>query len=279
MSYAILYRAMFVKLSDGTFIPITESGDNNVWDVDRNRRSRSWSNERWLHRTDEQRKRYSLTQQEILCSIQQQIQDTITRYAGQQPSYAKEPYTEELILKELSYFTAVTVYGHSVTSAAQYLGFFKSGFRHAVTMEEAGGVRLSWCEVSEDGKSSKYHTDHARNEKELADKWAEHLSQGRTPWIGFSEYSGESAWQAMKTRTAKPRAERQTPTEQHIVAFSYQCCERYMTKLTSRKIFFNPFKDDAHKFSSRKIAENAMERIVKRFPQFSNVRVETISVP
>lgn len=279
MSYAILYRAMFVKLSDGTFIPITESGDNNVWDVDRNRRSRNWSNERWLHRTDEQRKRYSLTQQEILCSIQQQIQDTITRYAGQQPSYAKEPYTEELILKELSYFTAVTVYGHSVTSAAQYLGFFKSGFRHAVTMEEAGGVRLSWCEVSEDGKSSKYHTDHARNEKELADKWAEHLSQGRTPWIGFSEYSGESAWQAMKTRTAKPRAERQTPTEQHIVAFSYQCCERYMTKLTSRKIFFNPFKDDAHKFSSRKIAENAMERIVKRFPQFSNVRVETISVP
>lgn len=277
MSYAILYRAMFIKLSNGTFIPITESGDNNVWDVDRNRRSRSWSNERNLHRTDEQKRRYALTQQEILCSVQQQIQDTITRYAGQQPSYAKEPYTEELILKELSYFTAVTVYGHSVTSAAQYLSFFKSGFRHAVTMEEAGGVRLSWYEVSEDGKSSKYHTDQARDEKELADKWAEHISQGRTPWIGFSEYFGEIAWQAMKARTAKARPERKAPTEQHIISFTYQSCERYVTNLKSRKIFFNPFKDSAYRYDSRKLAENARERIIKRFPQFSNVRVITVS--
>lgn len=48
MSYSILYRSMFVKLSDGRFIPMMEIGDNNVWDCTygrgRNRRSRSWSN-------------------------------------------------------------------------------------------------------------------------------------------------------------------------------------------------------------------------------------------
>ena len=47
MSYSILYRSMFVKLSDGRFIPMMEMGDNNVWDCSyggRARRSRSWSN-------------------------------------------------------------------------------------------------------------------------------------------------------------------------------------------------------------------------------------------
>ena len=48
MSYSILYRSMFVELSDGRFIPMMEMGDNNVWDCNygrgRDRRSRSWSN-------------------------------------------------------------------------------------------------------------------------------------------------------------------------------------------------------------------------------------------
>ena len=48
MSYSILYRSMFVKMSDGRFIPMMEMGDNNVWDCNygrgRGRRSRSWSN-------------------------------------------------------------------------------------------------------------------------------------------------------------------------------------------------------------------------------------------
>ena len=48
MSYSILYRSMFVKMSDGRFIPMMEMGHNNVWECNygrgRNRRARSWSN-------------------------------------------------------------------------------------------------------------------------------------------------------------------------------------------------------------------------------------------
>ena len=48
MSYSILYRSMFIKMSDGRFIPMMEMGDNNVWECNyghgRNRRVRSWSN-------------------------------------------------------------------------------------------------------------------------------------------------------------------------------------------------------------------------------------------
>ena len=46
MSYSILYRSMFVKMSNGKYIPMMEMGDNNVWDYGRGhaKRSRSWSN-------------------------------------------------------------------------------------------------------------------------------------------------------------------------------------------------------------------------------------------
>lgn len=48
MSYSILYRSMFVKLSDGRYIPMMEMGDNNVYEPSygrgKARRARSWSN-------------------------------------------------------------------------------------------------------------------------------------------------------------------------------------------------------------------------------------------
>ena len=48
MSYSILYRSMFVKMSNGKYIPMMEMGDNNVWDCSYGRgcakRSRSWCN-------------------------------------------------------------------------------------------------------------------------------------------------------------------------------------------------------------------------------------------
>ena len=45
MSYTIMYRSMFVKLSDGRFIPMVEMGDNNVRDWN-GRRSRLW--QQWV---------------------------------------------------------------------------------------------------------------------------------------------------------------------------------------------------------------------------------------
>ena len=48
MSYSILYRSMFVKMSNGKYIPMMEMGDNNIWDCSygrgRAKRSRSWCN-------------------------------------------------------------------------------------------------------------------------------------------------------------------------------------------------------------------------------------------
>lgn len=48
MSYTILYKSMFVELSNGKYIPMMEIGDNNVYEANygrgKARRARSWSN-------------------------------------------------------------------------------------------------------------------------------------------------------------------------------------------------------------------------------------------
>lgn len=278
MSYSIFYRAMFIKMSNGEYIPMIESGDNNVWDVDRNRRSRSWSSCRWLHESEQQRRRFSLTESEILDAARREILRTIESYAGEEPAFGGQPYTEEQIRADLGFFNAIKVSGHQTTTASQFLNFFKSGLRNAVTFDELRcGVRLSWYELSDDKTSSRWCTDYAADEDELARKWTEYLGKGITPWIGLSESNAECAWKLVKERSRKPRPERKAPTEFFIIAFNYAECERYMVSLSSRNMKFNPWKDNAYKYSSRKMAENAAQRITARFSQVKDVRVEKIS--
>ncbi len=268
---------MFIKMSDGTYIPMIESGDNNVYDVDRNRRSREWCSCRWLHESEEQRKLYSLTEKDILATAQREVDKTIERYVGTKEPFTEAEITKENVLMNLGYFNCIQISGHSVTSASRFLNFIKSGIRNAVAMDNLrSGLRFSWYETSEDGQSSKYCSDYAKNENELAEKWKEFQSRGITPWIGLSEAAGEYSWLEMKSRTRKPRAERKKPSEFFIIAFRYAGCDRFMVKLTSRNIKFNSWREYAHKYSSRKLAENALENISRRFNQLSDIRVECV---
>lgn len=277
MSYSIFYRAMYIKMRNDEYIPLIESGDNNVWDVDRNRRSREWTSCRWLHESDEQRARYSLTEKEILDAAQKEIDKTLERNVGKEPAFGGPLYTKEDVLKDLGFFNGIKVNGNSTTSAASFYNFMKSGIRHAIRMDEMRcGLRLSWYELTEDGKSSRWCTDYACNEEELSQKWEMYRNKGITPWIGLSEASAEYEWEAMKMKTQKPKAARKTPTEYFIIAFTYCSTERFVVKLTSSNLKFNPFRDRAYRYSSRKLAENAGERIARRFNQVSNIRVESI---
>lgn len=278
MSHTIFYRAMFIKMSDGTYIPLIESGDNNVWDVDRNRRSRDWCSCRWMHETDEQRRRFSLTEEEILDTARREITSTVEKYAGEEPPFGGSPYRKEQVLADLGFFNCIRISGHTTTSASCFFNFIKSGIRNAVTFDEMRcPVRLSWYELSEDKKTSKWCTDYAKDESELALKWAGHLAQGRTPSIGLSEGNAEYAWETVKARNRRPRTERKKPTEQFVIAFDYGGVERFLVKLTSRNLKFNPWKDCAHKYASRKVAENTAASISRRFGQLSNIRIEPMT--
>lgn len=272
MSYSIFYRAMFLKMSDGTFIPMIESGDNNVWEVGRNRRAREWTACRWLHESDEQRRLFSLAEKDIIEAAQNEIDKTLERYVGTEPAFGGEKYTREAVLSNLGFFNGIKVYGRSETSAAAFLGFIKSGIRNAVTWDDLAqlgcSVHLGWYE-----EGGNYRREYAASENELAEKWAKCLEEGvKYPWIGFSECVGDVLWRKVQQR--RPKVERKKPTEFFVIGFSYQFCERYVVELTSRNLKFNPFKDSAHRYASRKVAENVAERIGRRFSQVSNIRVE-----
>lgn len=269
MSYSIFYRAMFIKMNNGDYIPMIESGDNNVWEADNRRRAREWNACRWCFETPEQRKRYALSEQEILGLAQEEVNKQLEN-VGRTPPFGGEPYTREKVLNEFSYFAAIQIYGHSNTTAAQFLNFFKSGLRNAVAFDELpGAIHLSWW------KEGKYQCDFAADEEELQEKWKSCLTQGFTPYLSLSDYIAENAWQEIKNRNRK-NSKRNEPDKTLVIAFEYQGCTRYLTKLSSRRIWFNPFPDDAHRYASRKIAENTVTGITRRFPQFSNIHVENI---
>ena len=275
MSYTIFYRAMFIKLSDGTFIPMIESGDNNVWEACNRRRARDWSACRWMHESEEQRKRISLTEEEIVGSALLEINRIRERYVGEEPAFGGPKYTEENVMKDFSYFSCVHISGHSTSSAKTFLNFIKSGFRNAVTMDKLQewecSVCLGWWE------QDKYQSDYAQDEKELLDKWNMYLAKGIIPYVCLSSQNAEYAWSMVKTRNMKPKKERRKPTECFIIRFTLAGCDRYLVKLTSRNLQYNPYEDCAHKYVSRKVAENTAASIARRFSQISNIRVEQVA--
>ena len=81
MSYTILYRSLFVKLRSGKYLPIVESGDNNVYEYNNRRRARSWQNDGSLYIFAN--RHYDLTADEIMAGIENIINDDKKRYVGQ----------------------------------------------------------------------------------------------------------------------------------------------------------------------------------------------------
>ena len=284
MSYTIFYRAMFIKLSNGEYIPMIENGDNNVYDADTRRRSRSWNSCRWLHETEEQRKRFSLTADEILDAARKEILKTIESYSGQEPAFGGTPYTEEQIRADLGFFNCIKITGHPVTSAKQFLNFMKSGLRNAVTFEEMrSGVRLSWYEKTEGSMWDRRCTDYAKDEEELTRKWTEHLEQGRTPWIELSDANADYAWCLVKNRNGKPERQPKEHNDYYIISFihsDYGTEQHFcLYSISTRRMRYVREKGFARTYSSQKNAEKVVAKIKSRFDKVKNIWIEKVSRP
>lgn len=266
---------MFIKMKDETYIPMIESGESNIWEWNNKRRARDWSSCRWNFESEEQKKSYSLTEKEILDAAQRDIDMHVERYAGQKEPFSEHVYTKEEILKNLGWFNCIRITGRSETTAGQFLGFFKSGIRNAVTLEElrkAGcSFRLSWW------KGEEHFSECAFSEEELSQKWQECLDKGFTPYIGLSPSGAEYLWRDMKLRTRREKPAPKKHDEYHIVTFDYYGSRKYVTQLTTRKLRFNEFPSYAHKYVTKKAAENAAGRISRSYANITNVRTERVS--
>lgn len=143
MSHTILYNRLFIKLKDGSFIPLVQAGDNNVYDIDpltgREKRSRDW--EGWIFG----KRKTSYTREEIYDYLNERRASVLKDYQSDN--------SEQDIISHYGWFKAVTLYGKScsTTSFSAYSNFFLKGMENAISFEEfvgaCGGLQVTrWDE-------------------------------------------------------------------------------------------------------------------------------------
>lgn len=253
MSYSILYRSMFVKMSDGKYIPLVEMGDNNVYDVTwrgRGRRSREW--QQWVI----DRKRLTYTRDEIMDSVEDMINKYKEQYANKpKPDYEHSEgiWTEHDVEKRFGYFSALAIDGNghcNITSAQQVRNFFLKGFEQAVSFDEPNLILdLHWC--------TEYpHYEHrkATTEQELLTLWEELKAEKRDIWVGYGSWV-EFLWDKHRRRTERK------PSQPKTTGFVVQFGRDYIYQMSSRRMWRTCYLESAKKYASLASARKAADKL------------------
>ena len=137
MSYNILYRSMFVKLSDGRYIPMMEMGDNNVWECSygrgKQKRVRSWSNIN-LYKGQK-----FFTKDEVkkcLDNWKGEVDKKIEEYRNRDDEWCRNAAEKA----NFGFFDAIAVYGKGGTWGTSWndvKNIIMGGFKNCLSFEDA----------------------------------------------------------------------------------------------------------------------------------------------
>lgn len=128
MSYSILYKRLFIRMSDNTVIPLIQSGDNNLYNEGlhsrRQIRVRSWSG--CLLCDD----KLSYSLQEIKDYLEYKYQHALT--------YMEPGQTEKDVREHFGWYASLALYGYhtSTTTYSAYKRFFISGYEDAIPFKD-----------------------------------------------------------------------------------------------------------------------------------------------
>ena len=271
MSHTILYRSLFVKLRSGKYLPIVESGDNNVYEYNNRRRARSWQNDGSLYIFSN--RHYDLAADEIMAGIENMINDDKKRYVGQLTDrYDKEcttRYTEEDVERDYSYFSGLTLSscGNKWASANQIRNFFKRAIENAVDADEVD-FYVGWT-TDYPNKEHRYPS----TETELWAAISEGLAGGYHPWISCSNADSILYLRQCKRSNeyCKKRYERAKARKKgYAVTIDYD----YLLKATPRRFHLCGSVHDAHIYASLASAEKIRDRIIRSNYSSKIVEVE-----
>lgn len=264
MSYTILYRSMFVRLSDGRFIPMVEMGDNNVWEAGNQRRARDW--QQW-HIGD--RKAFpAYTKGEIMADVERMIDHEKERVGKPYASYENKEgcYTEQEIEKNFGYYSCIAIEGRHCndTSAQMVRNFFLKGFEQAVSFDEDSDLKmeLHWCT-----EYPHYERRHVSTEHELLQTWEELKEVKRDVWLGYYCCAN---WLYEQHRKRAPKREK----KEHQAGWVVTINDGYITKTSSRNFFSNHYLEFAHVYPQRVTAEKLQQRILRASYRSEVHRVE-----
>lgn len=265
MSYTILYRAMFVRLSDDSYITIAEMGDNNCYDANR-RRSRSWEELRWINKRDEGKARkLSYSEAEVMKNVNDKMQELADRYVNTD-NYRGGYYTYDDIYKRMGYFTCASIgsRGTGASSSQAHINFSAKGIKNAVTFEQLAEhgayIQFGWYEKAPGSSFDSYHSEAAKTEQEAREKFARLMSEGKHVYITLKGYGVErlynEVFQANKV-VRKPVEH----TQGYVVCYKYCGGTCTMPKGIRSSLFIYYSLSDHTVFSTEAAALRAMEKL------------------
>lgn len=247
---------MFVKMSDGRYIPLVEIGDNNVYDISWNghqRRSRDW--QQWV--IGKQHDKLAFTKSEIMNEVERVINIEKERVGKPYADYEHKDgvYTEQEIEKHWGYYSGIAIEGQHCnnTSAQQVRNFFLRGFEQAVTFDECEELRLTWCT----GYPNFEHCN-VKSEEELMAVYEGLTAAKCNVTVSFCRWT-EYLWDKHRKRAEKK------PQEPKTVGFVVQFGSQYIHKLSSRHMWRTSYLDSAKKYASRVSADRAAECLNKNY--------------
>ena len=214
MCYSILYKKLFVRLPDDTFILFVQSGDSNVWTTNtltgREERARSWSA---LFLGDDYKPSYS--RDEIAAWLDKQRADAVASAAESFGSW-EDPYRkatpEADVNARFGYYSAISVYGKScsTTSWATFRRCFEEGLKNAMPAEDflanVSGIRLEYYEKTESGDDTRFtRSEPYRTVENLRKAVSEYKKKhGGMPWLAPSSlYATGAVADAVASVTTK----------------------------------------------------------------------------
>lgn len=241
MSYTILYRSMFVKVDNNRFIPLYESGDNNVWECDLSRRARSWGHYYPCNLRKDHKTLPFFTEHELLGLMDGDLKQCV--YYG------------------------VKVSGISCTQEKDLMNYWRRGIKKAKTFDEleAAGITLQVKDCNY-GDERPHFSKSVHNLAELIMAWTICLQV-----CGTAEcvpYGSVSEWAFKRLYPKKPKI-KVAKTVGFVVQFGY----RYVEKMTPRHLHYTAHLEYAFRYATRNAAEKVVQRIKARWTQISETPV------
>lgn len=284
MSYSILYNKQFVKVADDLYIPMIQSGDNNVYESDR-KRARSWYNHRYVTGGS------VWASSELILSTIDRIRD---ERIARNKSNIEQGFLDEgdqYDDKRFGWHEGIAIYGKhtSNTTFGMYRNFHKTGIERALTVEQLleKGVQLKM-------KLYTYRPEDVTSKgREIKDEvyftTTEQLVRVVTEWL---EYYGEMSdritlwfsddWYMEKLlESQKRKVKRETKFVESKSYYALKSTSGYFVKNMKRGYKYAFTSTGGRKFLTEKKAADFKKRM-KNGEHFSVEYVEhhyTVSVP
>lgn len=234
MSYTILYRSMFVKVSNERYIPLYESGSNNCYDImwnGRMRRERSWSHYYPSGLRGDRKVLPFFDARELTSLFEKNLDDAV--YYG------------------------MTVSGIRCTEKKDLMNYWQRAIKRAKTFEElqAASIDLMVTDMNY-GPEAEHYLCNVSNEEELIKAWRECLAKCGTasvkPTTDVSDFWYRQLY-PKQPKVVKPRS------EGYVVTIN----GHYIMRKTPRKFHYTYHLEYAHVYPQRSTAEKLQQRVLR----------------